>query len=361
MQNIVPSLRLTTYRLLQISQCSSQKIIHRLSLSSSSSLSSPSSSSSFVPSHNHNISLWLEKYEDVVGLTEVRNAQNKVLEAERLFQKIQSERRSCQLKLTEIQNRLKDIHGRLEKFQRGDERYLSLLTEEYDVLRNEKVVLQDLRHWEQAEQDHFASLSSALRESHEKERARAERTKYWSVVGSIIGAAIGIVGSSINNFLKTKELKGMVTDVNIKNQEIKSAVGELSKVATEQYGQTVTFLSDLHTLLMDGKDSKVKLPLTLANQDNIKELSGEELLRTLRLKEPQIDRETAVARKLVGVVKDGEENVVVVGEEISNLLNRMETDLEWKIKKSALMSSVLLYGAGFVTLAVMYSIAKAAS
>lgn len=68
-----------------------------------------------------------------------------------------------------------------------------------------------------------------------------------------------------------------------------------------------------------------------------------------------------MARKLVGVVKDGEENVVVVGEEISNLLNRMETDLEWKIKKSALMSSVLLYGAGFVTLAVMYSIAKAAS
>ena len=135
------------------------------------------------------------------------------------------------MKQTEIQNRLKEIHGRLEKFQRGDERYLSLLTEEYDILRDEKVVVQDLKHWEQAEQDHFALLSSALRESHEKERARAERTKYWSVVGSIIGAAIGIIGSSINNFLKTKELKGIVKDVNNKSQEIQTAVGELSKVS----------------------------------------------------------------------------------------------------------------------------------
>ena len=41
--------------------------------------------------------------------------------------------------------------------------------------------------------DHFSifSLSACLRESHEKERERGERTKYWSIFGSIIGAAIG--------------------------------------------------------------------------------------------------------------------------------------------------------------------------
>ena len=35
--------------------------------------------------------------------------------------------------------------------------------------------------------------------SHEKERAQAEKTKYWLVLGSILGACIGIVGTTINN------------------------------------------------------------------------------------------------------------------------------------------------------------------
>ena len=89
-------------------------------------------------------------------------------------------------------------------------------------------------------------------------------------------------------------------------------------------------------------------------------MSGEELLKTLKQKETHLEKETEVARKLVKVVKD-DEAVVVVGEEISQLLNRMENDLEWKIKKNALMSSALLYGAGFATLALIYTIAKSVS
>ena len=38
-----------------------------------------------------------------------------------------------------------------------------------------------------------------VRDSHEKERAQAEKTKYWSIIGSIIGTCIGIVGTTIIN------------------------------------------------------------------------------------------------------------------------------------------------------------------
>ena len=68
-----------------------------------------------------------------------------------------------------------------------------------------------------------------------------------------------------------------------------------------------------------------------------------------------------MARKLVEVVKEEGKGVVVVGEEVSLLLKRMESGLEWEIKKSAMLSSALLYGAGFVTLALFYAIARAAS
>ncbi|ESO00173.1 hypothetical protein HELRODRAFT_143063, partial [Helobdella robusta] len=271
---------------------------------------------------NNRIDVLLQKYENLVGLTEVKTAQKKVIDAEQIFQNVQNERRNCQTKMTEIQNRLKDIHVRLDKLQRGDERYLILLTEEHDVLRNEKKLMQDLRHWEQAEHDHFAALSSALRESHEKERAQAEKTKYWSIIGSVIGAAIGIVGTSINNHMKMRELKDLVQEGSDKNLELKDIVKNLSQVAQAQYGQTISFLSDLQTLILEGKaPEKLKLPLLLASE----------------------------SEKFDNVNK-----VVYVGSEITNLLQRMEDDLEWKIKKNALMTTGLIYGTGLVAAAVVY-------
>lgn len=44
------------------------------------------------------------------------------------------------------------------------------------------------------ERQTFSLLSSTLRDSHEKETAQAERTKYWSIAGSLIGASIGVIG-----------------------------------------------------------------------------------------------------------------------------------------------------------------------
>ena len=38
----------------------------------------------------------------------------------------------------------------------------------------------------------FVQFSSAVRLSHEKERSRAERTKYWSIIGSVSGTILGM-------------------------------------------------------------------------------------------------------------------------------------------------------------------------
>ena len=47
---------------------------------------------------------------------------------------------------------------------------------------------------EQEERERFTLLSTALRDSHSKESAQAERTKYWSLGGSLIGACLGVIG-----------------------------------------------------------------------------------------------------------------------------------------------------------------------
>lgn len=89
-------------------------------------------------------------------------------------------------------------------------RYLHLITQEHAILKEERKLNADFALMEREERDSFTMLSSCVKESHEKERAQAERTKYWSIIGSIIGTIIGIAGSSINNEFKMKELRKLV-------------------------------------------------------------------------------------------------------------------------------------------------------
>ncbi len=72
--------------------------------------------------------------------------------------------------------------------------------------------MDEFQHYEKAERDYFSALSLAVRDSQEKERAQAEKSKYWSIIGSICGAVIGIVGTSINNWARMRELRRLMTE-----------------------------------------------------------------------------------------------------------------------------------------------------
>lgn len=61
---------------------------------------------------------------------------------------------------------------------------------------------------ERSEREKFALFSAAVRESHEKERTRAERTKNWSIIGSVLGALIGVMGSTYINRVRLQVRRG---------------------------------------------------------------------------------------------------------------------------------------------------------
>lgn len=65
---------------------------------------------------------------------------------------------------------------------------------------------------EGAERERFSLFSAAVRESHDKERTRAERTKNWSIVGSVLGALIGVMGSTYINRVRLQELRGLLLE-----------------------------------------------------------------------------------------------------------------------------------------------------
>ena len=72
--------------------------------------------------------------------------------------------------------------------------------------------MDEFQLYEKAERDYFSALSMAVRDSQEKERAQAEKSKYWSIIGSICGAVIGIVGTSVNNWARMRELRRLMTE-----------------------------------------------------------------------------------------------------------------------------------------------------
>ena len=268
--------------------------------------------------------------------------------------------------MSDINSKLKAIHAQLDKVQRGDERYLALLTEEYQVIKEEKCLETDLTNFETRERDLFAALSSAVRESHEKERSRTERTKYWSIIGSVIGAAIGIIGTSLNNYLRMRELRGIVKDSAAGGVQMKELVGDLSETMGKQHEQINAFVRDMKVITGSGKASNVATPSVgiPATQGDltVEELQKQtkNIMNAIKEQDKALVNEMTDLRKLLAISKasDTEGNVVYVGPELESRIEKAENNIEWKIKSSALWTVTFIYGALAVTVPVLYTIFK---
>ena len=133
----------------------------------------------------------VQVFDDLLGFSEIQEAQSSVKKAENDLMNTRRQVQATKLALYSVQERLRDVRQKLDRVPRDDERYLALATEEHKILVEEKKMKTEHESLEALERDQFALLSGAVRNSHEKERLRAERTKHWSVIGSIGGAALG--------------------------------------------------------------------------------------------------------------------------------------------------------------------------
>jgi len=275
-------------------------------------------------------------------------------QAEKRFEESVVERRSLQQQVMQMHVKLKELHAALDKVQRGEERYLTLLTEEYEVLREEKRINTALTDAEQTERESFAALSSAVRESHERERARAERTKYWSIIGSAIGATIGIVGTTVNNYRRTRELKSLVRDSASGGAELNRAVSALIRESQVQQEEIKAVMSNLKVAV--GGSPDVALLAMPASP------SLEEIVAVITKNSVKLDKEITDIKKMIVTVSAGKQvdnsqpSVVYVGPEVQQLLDHAEQSLEMKIKSTAVASSVALYVSSIVTVAVLYMV-----
>ncbi|XP_029007364.1 mitochondrial potassium channel isoform X2 [Betta splendens] len=197
------------------------------------------------------INYWWERYEEFVGLNEVREAQTKVAGAEQAFMVARGMVREAHASLESLQGRLKEVRDRLDRVSREEAHYLELATLEHKLLQEERRLRTTYENAESSERERFALFSAAVRESHEKERTRAERTKNWSIIGSVLGALIGVMGSTYINRVRLQELKSLLLEAQKGPESLQEALRVQAGNHRSQQDELRTLIDNLRVTLND--------------------------------------------------------------------------------------------------------------
>ncbi|CAD6191354.1 unnamed protein product [Caenorhabditis auriculariae] len=282
---------------------------------------------------------WVDAYEEFIGVKAVKLAQDEVMKWEGKLSQAQMIRREKQAEINTIQSRLKEIHFDLDRTSRGEDKYLELLTEEHAIIK---------KGMETAEREAFHQLSNRVRASHERERERAEKTKWWSVSASLTGALLGIIGTSLGNELRMRKLREMLP--------IGGAhMSEMAKSINEQNEKITHFIKEIRSTLnlAGGAEASANTIPTEGSADEVVAVIREENARMAKEM-----KELLRLTKLEAALDADPQSVVYVGSEMERLLDQTEKKIESKMKLQTLLTVVFLYTAAAVTAPWLYAIFK---
>lgn len=151
---------------------------------------------------HQNISWINRRYERLTGIEEIRKIQDKVLEADQIFRDVADKRRLCQDQIDAQIIALRNIMDKLESTPRESDRYMDLRTAEHNLQKELEELKFQLKQLKQKEQSSLDSFSILLRQNHELERLRQERSKYWQIISvalSFLGGLLALLTQKIYN------------------------------------------------------------------------------------------------------------------------------------------------------------------
>lgn len=139
--------------------------------------------------------------EELTGQSDVAVAQAQVREKRNELKTWRQRVADATARYEEIQHKLRHLYAiktQLYQAQRRDLAALqSINSEEEELLTNEQALSEKLDSVKQKERECFEALGDSILNSHERERTQSERMKYYSRLGSVLGAVLGFMGSNL--------------------------------------------------------------------------------------------------------------------------------------------------------------------
>ncbi|XP_033105580.1 mitochondrial potassium channel-like [Anneissia japonica] len=288
------------------------------------------------------ISRIIAAYEDFMGIREVKASQEKVTEAENNYIQARNHVKKANIEVNEIQAKLKTIRRKLDRTPRDDPRFLEIATEEHQLLQVEKQIKDWWIQVDNKEREALDAFSAAFRETKEKQQTQEDRVKYWSLMFSLIGTCIGVIGTSIVNWRWRRELKKITGITDLDSETSKSL-----NLLKEDVSSMKAIVDSLD--LGSGTDSGFKGMSKEQEQQLLQQ--KEEIKSLLKNQQAEITKELLAVKRSVAI-GGGDGNA------IEELVSNAEQKLEWEVKMSALSTVVFIYGAFALTLPILYSIFK---
>ncbi|KIH48736.1 hypothetical protein ANCDUO_21191, partial [Ancylostoma duodenale] len=182
---------------------------------------------------------------------------------------------------------------------------------------------------------------------HERERERVEKTKWWSVSASLVGAIIGIVGASIGNELRMRRIREMLPIGG-------AQMSEMARLLGEQNAKVTGFMAELRDVLkLD------QLHVEQSNPSQFENVSSEKIVAAIREENARLSAQMEELTRLARIEASLESDpaaVVYVGSEMERLLDQTEKKIESRMKLQTLLSVVALYAAIGVAVPLVYAL-----
>lgn len=74
------------------------------------------------------------------------------------------------------------------------------------------------------ERDLFTHLTATVKYSHDKERTQANNVKYWSIIGSLCGALLGIMATTLSFYSRNSQFETTKNSLNETSNLIRSLI-----------------------------------------------------------------------------------------------------------------------------------------
>uniref|UniRef100_A0A915PEJ4 Uncharacterized protein n=1 Tax=Setaria digitata TaxID=48799 RepID=A0A915PEJ4_9BILA len=293
--------------------------------------------------------------DDVTGATEIHEAHATLKQNEKKLQDAQALRRKKRNELDALQIRMKQIHSELDKFSRGDDKYLHLLTEEHAIIKSEQLLITDVRKADEAEKAAFDELSSTLRTSHAKEQEQSGRVKTWTVIASTLGALFGIISAWVANEVRMRKMKELIPDSGL----LAPLVKKMTALVEKQQNEVATFIMDVREAM--NLKAAEEVAIVTPNKGIADNMLSETIVNLLQEQNKVLTKELDAIKRLIAIelnLKAEIPNVVYIGNDMEDLLSKSEKNIESKMKLQTLVEVVFLYTLIAVSLPLIYAFLK---